>query len=125
MLNFIISIKPGLPIYEQIIYAAKKAVVSGQLKPGDPFPSVREISRELKVNPNTVQKSINQLVRDNMLEIRPGIGSVIAEIRMATDEQRKQILQTEAERLVVESKRLSIKKKELLEAIEARWGEEK
>jgi len=125
VLNFIISIKPGLPIYEQIIYAAKKAVVSGQLKPGDPFPSVREISRELKVNPNTVQKSINQLVRDNMLEIRPGIGSVIAEIRMATDEQRKQILQTEAERLVVESKRLSIKKKELLEAIEARWGEEK
>ncbi len=125
MLNFSVSFKSGIPIYEQVVYAVKKAIVSGRLKSGDAFPSVREISRELKINPNTVQKVINHLVQAKLLEIRPGIGSVVAEISEATLEQRQQILQTEVERLVIESKRLSIKKKELFDAINEYWHEGK
>lgn len=125
MLNFSVTFKPGIPIYEQVVYAVKKAIVSGQLKTGDTFPSVREISRELKINPNTVQKVINHLVHAKLLEILPGIGSVVAETSEATQEQRGQILRTEVERLVVESKRLSIKKKELFDAISQHWEMEK
>ena len=125
MLNFSVSFKSGIPIYEQVVYAVKKAIVSGRLKSGDAFPSVREISRELKINPNTVQKVINHLVQAKLLEIRPGIGSVVAEISEATLEQIQQILQTEVERLVIESKRLSIKKKELFDAINEYWHEGK
>ena len=125
MLNFSVTFKPGIPIYEQVIYAVKKAIVSGQLKVGDPFPSVREISRELKINPNTVQKVINNLVQAKLLEIRPGIGSVVAETASATHEQRQQILHAEVEHLVVESKRLSIKKKELFDAITEHWEMDK
>jgi GntR family transcriptional regulator len=125
MLNFSVTFKSGIPLYEQVVYAVKKAVVSGQLKPGDAFPSVREISRELKINPNTVQKAINQLVLSKLLEIRPGIGSVVAEASDATREQREQILKMEVERLVVESKRFSIKKKELFDAINRQWSDGK
>jgi GntR family transcriptional regulator len=124
MLNFSVTFKPGIPIYEQVVYAVKKAIVSGQLKKGDAFPSVREISRDLKINPNTVQKVINHLVQAKLLEIRPGIGSVVAETSAATQEQRGQILHTEVERLVVESKRFSIKKKELFDAISEYWAME-
>ena len=121
MLNFSVNFKPGIPIYEQVVYAVKKAIVSGQLNAGDAFPSVREISRELKINPNTVQKAINHLVQARLLEIRPGIGSVVAAAAEATQEQRAQILEAEVERLVVEARRLSIKKKELFDAINQHW----
>jgi GntR family transcriptional regulator len=125
MLKFSVTFKPGIPIYKQVVYAVTKAIVSGQLKPGDKFSSVRELSRELKINPNTVQKVINHLVQAKLLEISPGIGSVVAEAGKATREQREQILQIDIERLVVESKKLSIEKKEIMDAINRQWGEGK
>jgi GntR family transcriptional regulator len=42
-------LRPGVSIYEQIIYAAKKAIISGQIRPGDPFASVPVLSQELKI----------------------------------------------------------------------------
>ena len=121
MLNFSISFKPGIPIYEQIVYAVKKAVVSGQLKAGDPFPSVREISKELKINPNTAQKVVSHLVQARLLDIRPGIGSVVSEKTESSAKEKEQILRADIEHLVVEAKRLSIKKKELMDAITRHW----
>ncbi len=121
MLNFNIHIKPGIPIYEQVIYAVKKAIVTGQLKPGDPFPSVREISRELRINPVTVQKVITHLTQARLLEIHPGIGSVVSNIPEATDGERRKILVEDVERLIIETKRLNISKKELLDAIAQNW----
>jgi DNA-binding transcriptional MocR family regulator len=56
MIPFRVHFRPGISLYEQVVYAAKKAVVSGQLRAGDPFPSVRTLSKELKINPNTAHK---------------------------------------------------------------------
>lgn len=123
MLNFSVTLKSSIPIYKQVVFAVKKAIVSGQLKSGDAFPSVREISRKLKINPNTAHKVINHLVLSKLLEIRPGIGSVVSEARGSSHEQRDQILQTEIERLVVESKRLLIGKKDLFNAIDQHWND--
>jgi GntR family transcriptional regulator len=122
MINFSINFRPGIPIYEQVVYAVKKAIVSGQLREGDGFPSVRELSRELRINPNTAQKIIANLVAANLLEIKPGIGSIVSKLSKATEAQRHEILETEVEKLVIESKRFSIKKTELTEAIERHWG---
>jgi len=121
MINFSVKIQPGMPVYEQVVYAAKKAIVKGQLRPGDRFPSVREMSKELRINPNTALKILSRLVDEKMLEIKPGIGSIVSELNIATKTQRDQILKKEAEKLVIESKRLSIKKDELLQAIERLW----
>jgi len=121
MLNFSVTFKSGIPIYEQVIYAVKKALVSGQLKAGDPFPSVRELSKELRINPNTVQKIIANLVQEKILETRPGIGSIISKRTPATLEKKQNLLDTEIEHLVVEAKQLSIKKSEIWEALQKHW----
>ena len=77
MLPFSISLKPGVPLYQQVIYAVTRAVVTGQLRAGDPFPSVRALSQELKINPNTAHKIVASLVEDGLLEVRAGIGTVV------------------------------------------------
>ena len=49
MIPFRVDFRPGVPLFEQVVYAAKKAVVSGRLRPGDVFPSVRALSKELTI----------------------------------------------------------------------------
>ena len=77
MIPFRLIFAPGISLYEQVVYAAKKAIVSGQLRPGDDFPSVRQLSRALKINPNTAHKVVTQLVDEGLLEVRVGEGTVV------------------------------------------------
>ena len=121
MLPFRVEIKTGLPVYEQVVYAVKKAIVSGQLLPGGTFPSVRTLSQELKMNPNTAHKVVMTLVSEGLLEVKPGIGTVVAQALTATRGQRSLILNEEVERLVVEAKNLSLDLKEVLEAVKKHW----
>ncbi len=121
MINFTIKFQYGTPIYEQIVYAVKKAIVTEQLKPGDQFPSVREMAKELRINPNTAQKVVAHLARERLIEIKPGIGSIVSGLSIATKAQRDKILNNEVEKLIVESKRLSIKRKDVIDAIDRTW----
>ena len=77
MIPFHVDFAPGSPLYEQVVYAATKAIVSGRLSPGDDFPSVRVLSRELKINPNTAHKVVTRLVDAGLLEIRQGSAPVV------------------------------------------------
>jgi GntR family transcriptional regulator len=121
MIPFRVHFRPGISLFEQIVYASKKAMISGQLRPGDAFPSVRALSKELKINPNTAHKIVAHLVAEGLLETRPGIGTVVAELRDSTKKERTQLLGHEIEELVVEAKRLGIEREEMLAAISAHW----
>ena len=123
MLPFEVSFRGGESPYRQIVYAATKAIVSGELTPGDAFPSVRELSQALKINPNTGQKVIAELTRDGLLEVRPGIGTVVAAApaRRGSADERRALLSHDVERLVVEARRLGLTKTELMKAVTARW----
>lgn len=123
MLPFAVSIHPGESPYRQIVYAATKAIVSGELASGGQFPSVRELSQSLKINPNTAQKVVAELVRAGLLEVRPGIGTLVAGGRRATANERRALLSTEVEELVVEAKRLGLREDDVLAAVSARWAE--
>ena len=122
MLPFRVELKTGLPVYEQVVYAVKKALVTGQLLSGETFPSVRTLSQELKMNPNTAHKVVMTLVSEGLLEVKPGIGTVVAQALTATRGQRSLILNEEVERLVVEAKNLSLDLKEVLEAVRKHWN---
>jgi GntR family transcriptional regulator len=50
MILFRLTFEPGISVYEQVVYAAKKVLVSGQMRPGDAFPSVRALSKALKIS---------------------------------------------------------------------------
>jgi GntR family transcriptional regulator len=121
VIPFSVQFRPGVPLFEQVVYAAQKAMISGQLLPGDPFPSVRALSRELKINPNTAHKIVAQLVSDGLLETRPGIGNVVAARPDSTRRERTQLLGREVEQLVVEAKRLGIARDDILSSIAQHW----
>jgi GntR family transcriptional regulator len=121
MLPFSIELKPGLPITEQVLFAVKKAVVAGQLKPGEPFPSVRVLSQELQINPNTAHKIIATLVAEGVLVTTPAVGSIVAE-RGAVDRVAKaELLGDELERVVVEAKKLGLTLDEVQSGLAAHW----
>ena len=121
MIPFKVDFRPGLPLYEQVVYAAKKAVISGRLRPGDVFPSVRTLSKELKINPNTAHKVIAQLVSANLLETRPGVGTVVATLPEPTAQQRTRLLGEEIEALVVEAKKLGIELDDMTASLADHW----
>ncbi len=121
MLPFSVSFKPGLSVHEQVVYAVKKACVAGQLRPGDTFPSVRSLSQDLRINPNTAHKVVATLVAEGLLEVRPGIGTTVARAPAATRGQRRALLGEETEHLVVEARKLSLDLQEILDAVKDRW----
>ncbi len=122
MLPFRVQFKPGISPYRQIIYAVEKGIVCGQFRPGDPFPSVRVLSQSCKVNPNTAHKAIADLTRRGLLEVRPGVGTVVAEVPRALPRERGALLKEDLERLVVEAKRLSLGLDELQAAVASHWN---
>ncbi len=123
MLPFAVRLLPGESPYRQVVYAATKAIVSGELPEGSPFPSVREMSQALKINPNTAQKVIAELVRDGLIEVRPGLGTTVSARRRASAVERRNLLSREVEQLVVEAKRLGLTRPEITAAVATRWTE--
>jgi GntR family transcriptional regulator len=75
---FAIEFSDGLAIYEQIVRQVKYAVAGGALKPGELVPSVRELARELAINPNTVARAYRELQGDRVLETVRGTGLEVA-----------------------------------------------
>jgi GntR family transcriptional regulator len=73
-----IDFQNGLPIYEQVVRQVKFAVASEDFKEGELVPSVREIARELALNPNTVARAFRQLQIDGVLEPVRGTGLAVA-----------------------------------------------
>ena len=121
MITFRLSFEPGTSIYEQVVYAAKKAIIAGHLRAGEPFPSVRVLSRELKINPNTAHKVVAQLVSEGLIEVRPVLGSVVSEPAPSTARERGNLLRKEFEHLVVEAKKLGLELAEVTEAVTEHW----
>ena len=122
MLPFSVSLRSGRPIHEQVVYAVQRAVVTGQLRAGDAFPSVRALSVDLKINPNTAHKIVATLVDDGVLDVRPGIGTVVAEARSRGTGRNPAILEQDAERLVVDARRAGVTLKDLVAAIRRHWS---
>lgn len=122
MLPFSISLRAGVPVGEQVVYAVRRAVVTGQLRPGDPFPSVRALSQALKINPNTAHRIVAELVGDGILAVRPGIGTIVSEGREGSAQVRRVLLEQDAERLVIESKRAGLSVQDVLAAVRRHWA---
>jgi GntR family transcriptional regulator len=121
MLPFQLQFKTGTPAYEQVVYSVKKAIISGGLKPGDKFPSGRTLSQELRINPNTAHKVVAALVNERLLEVKPGIGTIVAEARPSSRQERSELLGGEVERVVVEAKKLQLEMEDVVQAIRQHW----
>ena len=117
------KIQPGASIFDQVVFAAIKAFLSGEFQPGQPFPSVRALAADLKIHPNTAHKVIQHLVQERWLEVRPGIGTVIAAQPKARGGDRQRLLQQEVEQLVVEARRVGVRLQDVIQAISDQWNQ--
>ena len=118
MLPFTIALRPGEPIFDQVVYAVTRAVVTGQLRSGDNFPSVRALSLALKINPNTAHKIVAALVEDGLLEVRPGIGTVVTDMLRRAHNLG---IDDEVERLVIEARRAGMTLQQVITVVRDHW----
>ena len=77
-MEFSINTSSRLPICRQLSEQIREAIARGQLQPEERLPSVRELSRTLVVNPNTVARVYGDLEREGVLTTRPGLGGFVA-----------------------------------------------
>jgi GntR family transcriptional regulator len=86
---FRIEPRSAIPVYEQLKRQVRLAIASGTLSPGDRLSSIRELSIQLKINPNTVAKAYRQLETEGFLEIRTGSGAYVCEDRELIGRDRR------------------------------------
>jgi GntR family transcriptional regulator len=120
--QLLFEFRPGQSIFDQVVFAAKKAFISGDFQPGQAFPSVRALAADLKIHPNTAHKVVQHLIQERFLEVRPGIGTVVADLPTARAGDRRRLLQQEVVELVVEAKRVGLELGEVVQAIETQWS---
>jgi len=123
VIPFRLTLRSGTAICDQVVYAAKKAIVSGQICAGHRFPSVRALSKALKINPNTAHKVVGFLVAEGLLKVRPGIGTVVANLRGSTTTDRNHLLRGDLERIVVDARQLGLGLDEVAEALAHHWSQ--
>lgn len=116
-------IKPhsGQSIFDQVVFAATKAILSGAIKPGEPFPSVRIMAADLKIHPNTAHKVIQHLIQERWLIASPGRGTTVAAPPKARSGDRQRLLSQEVEQLVVEARRVGASLEDIQASIEGHW----
>ncbi len=92
-MNIIINNSSIQPIYEQICAQIKESVMKGALKPGTILPSVRNLSKELRISALTVKKAYDALEQQGFVVTIHGKGSIIADVNpnMAQEEKQKEI----------------------------------
>ena len=106
------------PIYRQLRDRVVAMVLDGQFKDGESLPSVRNVAAEFRVNPLTVLKSYQELVNEDLVEKKRGLGMFIKEgarNRLLQDE-RKRFLAEDWPRLYATIQRLGLTPEELLNA---------
>jgi GntR family transcriptional regulator len=81
-----VDLKSGVPIYRQIIDQVKSGIATSALGPGDRLPTVRQLSVDLSVNPNTVSRAYNELELTGLVETHMGSGTFVGHKRVERDE---------------------------------------
>lgn len=87
----LIDHKDRRPIYEQVIERFQQMILCGALQPNTPMPSVRNLAMELSLNPNTIQRSYQELERTGYIYTIKGKGSFVSETATAAANKRQQI----------------------------------
>ena len=98
-----------IPIYEQIVEAIKEAILSNQLSPNEALPSVRALSKELKISALTVKKAYDELEREGFTVTIHGKGSYVtaANTELMMEEQKKEVEQ-DLEQAILKGRRFGI-----------------
>src|SRR4051794_10213886 len=111
------------PIYRQLARQIREAIATGKLADEEKLPSVRELSRSLVVNPNTIARVYTELEREGLLCTRPGLGVYVAKPRMELTKKarRDRLLQT-LDQFLTEAVHLGFAAAQVVEMVTERAG---
>jgi GntR family transcriptional regulator len=109
------------PIYQQLAQQIREAIARGELQPEASLPSVRQLSRELVVNPNTVARAYTEVEREGLVVSRPGRGVFVAQPRNElTRSARDRRLTEQLDRWLTEAVHLGFSAEQVLQLVGAR-----
>ena len=113
----------GGPIYEQIVTQVRQAVLTGELKAGDPLPSMRALASDLRVSVITTKRAYEELEREGIVESMVGRGSFITgrDPGSLRDEGLRQV-RAAAENAVDTARRYGIEETVMLEIVREIYG---
>ncbi|MBS6062408.1 GntR family transcriptional regulator [Criibacterium bergeronii] len=113
-----IDVRSRVPIYEQIINSVKHLSLNGVLRADEKLPSVRELSQQMTINPNTVQKAYQELERQGIIYVKRGQGSFInPTIKAINKEVSMEKIREMLKQVVLECMYLDIDKDELVKIV--------
>ncbi|MFC0272910.1 GntR family transcriptional regulator [Metabacillus herbersteinensis] len=111
---FQLDVRSRKPIYEQLVDKIKEAIIHKILKPDEQLPSVRMLSSELTVNPNTIQRAYRELEQQGYLYSIKGKGNFVAQIEQMPANLAFDELKTDLQKLIAEAIYLGLTKEDLL-----------
>ncbi|MFF2094330.1 GntR family transcriptional regulator [Paenibacillus sp. NPDC058174] len=102
------------PIYLQIMNHIKRQIIVGKLKPGDKIDSVRELAAELQINPNTIQRTFQELEREGIVETKRGLGRYVTSEESTIMSIKKEMAGDLLDRFVLGMKELGFESKDII-----------
>ena len=120
---FILNPQAGVPIYRQLLDQVRRMVASGQLQPGSPLPSVRDLAIKHAINPMTISKAYSMLEAEGLLERNRGKAMTVASQARAQSpvSKRLQQLAPHLDHLVLAAQQLQLTEAEVVKALRSKW----
>lgn len=113
-----LDLRSRIPIYEQIIEKIKDLIIKEVLKKDEQLPSVRALSTELTINPNTIQKAYRELERQGYIYTIPGKGNFVAPVKKIINEEKVKEIKEEIKKKVMEGLYLGMKRQEFIDILD-------
>ena len=125
-MDIMISNSSGKPIYEQITSQIKNLIMTGELKAGDPLPSMRLLAKELRISVITTKRAYEDLERDGFITTMVGRGSFVSESNTEImKEEQLRIVEGDLTKAVEVASRSGVALQEMTEILEMLYEEEK
>ena len=116
--------RSDLPIYSQLVEQIKLGIVSAKLLPGERLMSVRDMATEAGVNPNTMQRALQELERDGMVYSQRTAGRFVTENMQVIEREKKKFAEEQIRSVLEAMKKLGYQWEEILALLKEKEEEE-
>ena len=110
------------PIYTQLTQSLKEYIISGKLKPNEKLPSVRDLALTIKINPNTVQKSLEKLEQENLIYTERTNGKYVTDNIKLINKKKEELATSKINSFLNDMNNLGFTKEETIKDLQNKKG---
>ena len=118
------KLSENMPIYVQIMNSVKEAIAAGEISPSERIPYVRELAQDFEVNPNTMQRALNELEREGLLVSERTAGRFVTDDKELIEELKNEMAARTADRFRKEMGALGFSDDEMIDFFRERCRKE-